>query len=219
LAALVYEHPFDARRRLAELGVSVEAIVKALKAGHLARISCTDNDPPFIPGTEAWRFVVRTLREELLKLGWRKDDPNNFSLVISDKRKINIVVESGDDLTRVFPGNPTTKSLKGLLTEAVILRNSVREDLFPDTITERLRRAATVLEHPTWVLLIYITDEEYRAELSYPDAMDDSKITSWKERIFIPDDPNDPGALMVEGDDGGPDDGGPDFDIPVRRKS
>ena len=214
MAAVVYQHSFDARRRLAELGISVEALIKAIKAGHLARISCTDNDPPFIPGTEAWRFVVRTLREELLKLGWRKADPSNFSLVINDKRKINIGVESGDELTRIFPGNPTTKSLKGLLTEAVILRNSVREDLFPETLDERLRRAATILEHPTWVLLIYITDEEYRAELSYPDAMGEAQITSWKERIFIPDDLDDGGAARVSPED----DIDPDFDIPVRRK-
>ena len=68
-ATIVHQHPFDAKRRLAELNVSVEAVTRAVLAGHTARLNCTDNDPPFIPGTEAWRFVVRTLRDELLPLG------------------------------------------------------------------------------------------------------------------------------------------------------
>lgn len=114
-SASLYQHPFDARRRLMELGISVEALIKAVQAGHLARLNCTDNDPPFIPGTEAWRMVVRTLRDELVPLGWRKDDPSNYSLVINDSSKINIVVASADHLTCRWPGIPRTKSLKGLL--------------------------------------------------------------------------------------------------------
>src|ERR1051326_2002635 len=142
----VYEHPHDARRRLAEIGVSIEAIQKAVSAGHVARISCTENDPPFIPGIEAWRFVVRTLRDELL--------------------------------------------------------------------AQDLRRAAIVLEHPTWVLLIHINDDEYRAELSFPDEMDEGQITSWKERIFIPNEGDESGAVVS------PDvEPGPEFDVPVRRKA
>jgi hypothetical protein len=210
----VYEHPHDARRRLAEIGVSIEAIQKAVSAGHVARISCTENDPPFIPGIEAWRFVVRTLRDELLAHDWRKADPGNFPLVINDNRKINIVVETGDAFTRLRSGTPRTKSLKGLYTEAMILRNTVEEDLFPERLAEDLRRAAIVLEHPTWVLLIHINDDEYRAELSFPDEMDEGQITSWKERIFIPNEGDESGAVVS------PDvEPGPEFDVPVRRKA
>ena len=109
-ASLVHQTPSDARRRLAELNVSVEAVVRAVLAGHTARLNCTDNDPPFIPGTEAWRFVVRTLRDELLPLGWRKDDPSNYSLVINDSSQINIVVASSDAMTCMSHGSPRTKS-------------------------------------------------------------------------------------------------------------
>jgi hypothetical protein len=63
-------------------------------------------------------------------------------------------------------------------------------------------------------LLIYITDDEIRAELSYPDQIEDGQIISWKERIFIPDTPNDPGEIIKPSKD---DD--PDIDVPVRRKA
>jgi hypothetical protein len=215
MLAVVHKHPFDARRRLAELGISVDAIITALSAGQLARLSCTDNDPPFIPGTEAWRFVVRTLREELIPTGvWRKADPGNFSLIINDARKINVTVASGDALTRCLNGSPKTRHLKGAYTEAVIIRNKHVGGLFPEMISEELRVAISLLEHPTWILLIYITDEEIRAELSYPDEIEGGQIVSWKERIFIPDTPDDPGAVInpVEDTD-------PDIDVPVRRRA
>lgn len=213
MPAILFKTPFDARRRLAEVGVSVEAVIKSLEAGQLARLSCTENDPPFIAGTEAWRFVVRTLREELLPRGYRKADPNNFSLVINDARRINIVVASGDGLTRNSSGNPRTKHLKGLFTEAVIFRNKIEGDLFPESLSEELRTAVSVLEYPTWILLIYITDEEMRAELSFPDQIENGQIISWKERIFIPDAGD--GATLKPADDVL----GPDIDVPVRRKA
>ncbi|WP_425907615.1 hypothetical protein [Nitrobacter sp. TKz-YC02] len=210
----IYEHPSDARRRLAELGISVEAVIRALQAGQLARLSCTPNDPPFIPGTEAWRFVVRTLREELLSKGYRKSDPNNFSLIINDARKLNICVASADTLTRSTSGDPKTKHLKGLFLEAATIRNRHTGGLFPEDIPEEVRVAISVLEYPTWMLLIYITDDEIRAELSYPDKIEDGQIVSWKERIFIPDSADDSGGMrnpLVDSE--------PDIDVPVRRKA
>ncbi|MGE9297165.1 MAG: hypothetical protein ACQKBV_12845 [Puniceicoccales bacterium] len=208
----LYQHPFDARRRLLELNISVEALVKAVQAGHVARLNCTDNDPPFIPGTEAWRMVVRTLRDELVPLGWRKDDPSNYSLVINDSSEINIVVASADELTCRWPGNPRTKSLKGLFTEAAVLMNSVSGDLFPETVEADLLRAATVLNYKTYMLLINIDDDQCRAELSLPSNFNEHMVTGWAERIFIPL-PDADGGMPQERDDT------PDIDVPVKRKA
>lgn len=210
---IIYEDTASVMRRLMELGVPLEALQRAIRAGHVARITCTPNDPPFIPGTEAWRLSVRTLRDELCPIGWRKADPNNFSIVINDARLINIVVESGDALTRRSHGSPRTKALKGLYVEAATIVNNAKDDLFPETLQEDVRRVAGILEYPTWILLIYITDEEFRAELSSPIAMEGEQITDWAERIFIPD-PEDPFAGKKADDDEGP-----PIDVPVRRKA
>jgi hypothetical protein len=124
-------------------------------------------------------------------------------------------VASGDAFVRRL-GSPRTKSLKGLYTEAATIRNRIDGDLFPETLSEELRRIAVILEYRTWVLLIYITDEEYRAELSLPADMEDGQITDWEERIFIPDAGGAGGERIAEPDAG---DNGPDIDIPVRRKA
>jgi hypothetical protein len=213
--AMIYDTPADAMRRLAELGVPLEALQRAVQAGHVARITCTENDPPQAPGTDAWRYTIRALRDELCSRGWRKADPHNFSLTINDARQINIVVESGDALTRQKHGSPRTKSLKGLYIEAATVRNNIEGDLFPETLSDDLRRIASILEYPTWIFLIYITDQEYRAELSLPIAMEGEQITDWSERIFIPD-PETPFGSQIEPDVGEP--AGPDIDVPVRRK-
>jgi hypothetical protein len=212
---VIYDTPAAAGRRLMELGVSLEAIQRSVAAGHVARITCTENDPPFIHGTEGWRLTVRTLRDELCPKGWRKADPSNFSLIINDARGFNIVVASGDKLTRNKYGSPRTKSLKGLYTEAATIRNRIETDLFPETISEDIRRVASILEYPTWILLIYITDDGYRAELSLPTHMEDEQILDWAERIFIPES-TDPFGGRSEVPS--PLDGEPEIDVPVRRK-
>lgn len=210
---MIYETPELARRRLAELGISVEALQKAVAAGHAARVSTTENDAPQIPGTHAWGMTLRVLRDELCDLrGWRKDDPGNFSLTINDSRQLNIVVESGDRFTRVAHVSPRTKSLKGLFIEAAAIRNKHGHDFFPETLSEELARAATILNYKTYILLIYITEDEYRAELSLPDEVEGNQIVSWFERIFIPDtsDVFDDIRAVPQEDD---------IDIPVRRKA
>jgi hypothetical protein len=208
---ILHATPSAARRRLMEIGVPIEPIISSVRAGFDGRGLCTPNDPPFIPGTEAWRYVVRTLRERLLPLGWRKSDPGNYSIVSSDVREINIVVASADKFVKRTGGDPRTKSLKGLYTEAAIARNLVNLDLFPDTIPENVRVAAAALEYPTWILLIHITDDDYRAELSFPELIEDQMIVSWAERIFIPND----GSPIIEDGSG---QGDTDFDVPVRRR-
>jgi hypothetical protein len=210
----IYDTPAAAMAKLHEIGVPLEPLQRAIAAGHVHRISCTENHAPFFPGTTAWAYTLSSLRDDLLRLGWRKADPANFSLIINDKRKIQIVVESGDDGTRLRHLSPRTKSLKGLYLEATTLRNRLKDDLFPETLEKPLQRAIKILEYPTWILLIHITDEEYRAELSLPDALKDGHVTGWSDRIFIPDSDDPFGAKTAPGEE----DSGPDVDVPVRRK-
>jgi len=216
MSGLIHSRSFDARSRFAELGVPVEALSKAIAAGHSGRLLCTENDPPFIPGTEAWRFVIRTLRDELLPLGkgWRKADPGNFSLVINDIHQINIVAASADAFVCRTHGQPRTNSLKGLYYEAAAARNTINGDLFPDTLSNNVRMAAATLEYPTWVLLTHIDDNDFRGELSLPARIEDQRIVEWAERIFVPKDEDYFGNVTLPEDDEGP-----IFDPVVRRKN
>ncbi len=87
----IYDTPAAAIHKLEEIGVPLEAIQKAIADGHARRIACTENHAPFMFGTIAWAFTLSTLRDELRRIGWRKDDPANFSLIINDKARFKLL--------------------------------------------------------------------------------------------------------------------------------
>jgi len=58
----------------------------------------------------------------------------------------------------------------------------------------------------------YITDDECRAELSFPDVIKDQVIIGWAERIFVPTDELLTISKDLEDEDS-------DIDVPVRLKA
>lgn len=215
MMTVVRVEPEDVQSRLLELDVPIEALVEAAKAGFTGRALCNEFDPPFIFGTEAWRHTVRTLRERLAETRrWRKEDIGNYALAVNDAAGLNIVVATGDEATGRKQMHPTTRSPKGLYTEAAIERNRLRQgDLFPETVPPSVVQKAIALQHPTWTFLIHIEDDEIRAELSFAHAIEDGEIVNWSERIILP--PIRMDSLSVDNSD----DIGPDFDVEVRLKT
>jgi hypothetical protein len=160
MAPLVRTQPEEVRRRLIELDVPIETLESAARAGHTGRAMCNEFDPPFIFGMEAWRHTLRTLREGLVETGrWRAVDIGNYALVVNDTAGLNIVVATGDEATGRKELHPSTRSPKGLYTEAAIERNRLRQgDLFPETLPASVIQKATALGHPTWIFLVYVGD-------------------------------------------------------------
>lgn len=182
--------PLDVHSRLSELGVRKEILVLAAQSGFIERANATPFDPTTSPGTDAWRYTVRLLRQQLEADGWRLDDVRNLPLIISDLHKVNLTVSSGNDFTGLEqspPNEPKSKNPKGALFDAAIERNVRQPDLFPSLLPEAKRRFADTLSYPTWVFLIRITDDSIRAELSLPSSMDEQtdQIDGWSERIII----------------------------------
>lgn len=185
---IIYEGA-DARNRLRELGVPYELLVETAQYGFAERLNA---EPPFDPltaaGTDAWRYPVRTLRKGLVGLGgWRIDNPRNLPLVISDNRKINITVSSGDEVTGIRGHRqPRSKNPKGVLIEEAVSRNTLQIDMFPKSLPEAVRKYDRTIQYPTWVYLLFITDDTIRAELSLPNSMDGTDhVDGWAERILI----------------------------------
>ena len=178
----------SARIKLRDLTVPMELLIEAAQQGFVERQNA---EPPFdpvtAPGTDAWRYPVRALRKGLTGLGWRIDNPQNLPLVISDVRKINITVSSGDEFTGIEGHRlPRSRNSKGALIKEAIARNTRQLDMFPKLLPEAVRKFAQTLKYPTWVFLLFVTDDEIRAELSLPSSMDDSDyVVGWAERILI----------------------------------
>lgn len=182
-------------RLLREFGLTTEPFTTAIARARLEWATCTANDPPSFPGTVFWASVVRYLREELLTLGWHKDDPRNFSRSISPDGTKAIVVETGDENTGICgPRMPRTKSPKGSATLDAIQVNREQLDLFTMTPGPTLRIAENDDESDqddgrllTYLFLVRLEDGRCYSELSLPLVPgDDHRIVNWSVRMIMP---------------------------------
>ena len=168
-------------------GIPPELLIQSAQSGFVERLNA---EPPFDPttaaGTDAWRYPVRSLRKGFAGLGWRLDDVRNLPLVISDEQQINITVSSGDEYTGIdSQRHPRTKNTKGVLMEEAVFRNVGQLDLFANELPEAIRMFSQTIKYQTWVFLLFITDEEIRAELSLPSVMGNDHVIWWDERILL----------------------------------
>lgn len=212
LKTMIRNEPEDVDAALARLGLAAPPLMRSVRAGYLSRISRTANDAPIAAGFYHWNETLRTLRDELVVLGWQRVDEQMFSTVVSPDGKIAISVSSGDEATGNPRGFPRTKRDKGPRTADAIYVNVEQLDLFekaPEPTSEE------EVECLTYVLLFHADATELRAELSLPVSMDEKDhIDSWRERIILRSQPLDPeGAAMPEPDFG------PDIDIDVQRRA
>lgn len=212
LKTVIHAEPEDVEVALARLGLTVLPLMRSVRTGYLSRISRTANDAPIAAGFYHWNETLRTLRDELVVLGWTRVDEQMFSTILSPDGRIAISVSSGDEATGDPRGFPRTKRDKGPRTADAIYTNVEQLDFFktaPEPVSEE---AAECL---TYVLLFHADATELRAELSLPVSMDEKDhIDSWRERIILRAQPLDPeDAAMPKPDFG------PDIDIDVQRRA
>lgn len=204
--------PIDVHRRLGELGLNYASIRKAVILGDLAAMGCTPNDPPTLPGFIRWARTLRGLGEEFSPYGFTREDPYNFSILLSPDRAIAVAVSTGD----VNTGNPalpsSTKYPKGPRGKAAIRKNQQQLSLFPG-----VRDDEPTDSWITWFLLVSKTgDDSIQCELKLPWSVgDDGRVQLWAERIVLPvinpNEPIDADAIQPEADVA-------DIDIEVARR-
>lgn len=203
--------PQDVRERLASLAeaLSLEVLVRSLRAGVIAYDGASPLAPPTTAGTNFWSAAVEHLREELIPLGWELSNKANFPVIISPCKTVHIACGRGLNGTGQFGPdvNPTTRSKKGPRTIAAIHANS------------RLGQSSfSFIEPPkpckTWFLLYERDNDRICAELSLPGSFCDvnCRPDGWIERIPLPPISVDPSSF----DDSN---SAPDFEVTVKRRS
>lgn len=206
----------EAVDRLAQLGLTVEQIHRALSRADAEARMTNDLEPPNLGGMNRWGKGVRFLREELIPSGWGYDNSNNFCRTLDPSGEFAIVMSSGDDFAGQFvPGfSPSTKYSKG---ETVVRAVEVNEQFTLDLGEgfQAPEREAAPRAQVTWFLLFRPTVDKVYAELSLPSAIESGVISNWRERIILP--ALDRGDDVTLGGDVRPDDfGGYDVDVSMR---
>ena len=175
----------QAADRLTELGLKAEIFEFALRGADAEARTYTLLDPPNMQGMARYSRTVRLLREQLLPLGWRYDNPRNLARTVSPDRKVAIIATLGDAATGVAHVMPSTRYEKGLATVEAVSRNFLQLTL-PIELGDEDPIDADFEGTTTWVLLYNVTASEIRAELSLPDSMVDGYIDTWIERLVLP---------------------------------
>jgi len=172
---------------------SPDVLLEAVRAGALAKLNCSDLDPPTYPGFTQWARTHRALREGLIPQGWELNDDRNYSRIVSADGTLALAVLTGDANTAVVGGeDPKSRACKaGPCSVEAVESNQIKQQLsfFPEMpegapISIRIKSEAT-----TWILLVRydkLTGVAH-AELSLPIGFDDTKhISEWQERIVLP---------------------------------
>ncbi len=198
----------DVTNRLYQLSLTVAALSEAVWQGYLARTQLTDHHPRIFFGYSMWAQTVAALRDNLRPDGWLKSDQGNYELTINDTVKLAIAVTTGDECTGLAHLNPSNKCPKGINTVDAISANN-QSDLFAEFLPPVIEQTGL----NTWVLLMHLSDNEIRAELSLPSEISNGKIKAWKERIILPAIPRTDDFIDVNMP------AVPEIDVPIRRKA
>lgn len=186
----------DCEKRLAELGVQLDQLHDALRAGEEARRLTTANDPRNAAGTQDYFRRIRVLRErKIAEDGWARLDLNLLPLVVNPARTIAMGVLLGDYRTG-WPGpyHPRSRRPVGEGKIRLVARNQQQMTLFPaihnaqevDQDSEDLSRLQT------WFLISYrrlFGDHvTISSELSLPYQIGETNyITRYAQRIPLPE--------------------------------
>jgi hypothetical protein len=193
--------------RLADLGLSVEVLHRAVRAGIDARATRTELAPRNAAGTDLYSFTVEELRLLLVPSGWIADFAGGQERTVSPDGLTSIIFSTGvGDVGDPGPeATPRTAYAKGPLMRDAVTQNLgfVQEEI-PLGLREAPDPGARRL---CWVLLVKVEPGRARLELSVPDGMRDGVVVSWAERIPLPP--------LPLGDTVEPDDDLDDLDLDV----
>lgn len=197
---VVIENDLRVEAALREIELTPEVFRIALEAGHSGAALCTPNHPPNFGGMTMWAETVRSLREQLIRAGWRRDDAGNFSTVVNKDGALGIAVASGNADTGQADGHPTTRYPKGPVTHQAVERNAY----LPFAHLPKDLGATAVPQ--IWLLLHNRTAGELRSELSFPVAIDKSGfVAAWGTRLILPPIDLEPATLRLDEEPVAPD--------------
>lgn len=176
-------------RRLRELGIDIDRVQHALRAGDQAARQADAYSPKTAAGLQRWTNTVQELRRGLAIDGWECEDPKNSPRLVSADKTVSLAVVTGDKHTGVPERFPKNAHPLGSTMEDAIFLNAPRQvaGQQPIELVDEFARGVLELNSTTWLLLYRRTAKfGLRAEISHPVLTHDRVITNWKERLILP---------------------------------
>jgi hypothetical protein len=186
-AARVYREPSEVADRLAQFGVIVAELIPVVEAVIAARNDVVSVDARTAAGTKAYFAGVRHLRFLFLpKKGWVADSTNGVESVRHLESGMRIVYQAVDQAC-VGISTPQAINGKGPAAKSAIETGQgvlFSEEDLPQVAPERIAK----LNSSLWFFCVSVNEDDeddVRAELSLPAAVEGGNFTGFLERIFI----------------------------------
>jgi hypothetical protein len=182
----IYREPADVSDRLNSFGVTADEIIPLIEAVVAARNDVVAADARTAAGTKAYLAGVRHLRFLFCPKGWEMDSTNGVESVVHPGSGMRIVYQSVDQACVGIHG-PQAINGKGPAAESALKRAQgvlFSEEELPELAPERIAR----LNSSLWFLCVSVNeedDDDVRAELSLPAAIENGNFKGFIERIFI----------------------------------
>jgi hypothetical protein len=169
------------REELRALGLTQEFVANVARQSSSAKVDAMAIDPLSTPGQFAYIYGVRSIRYQLLPLGWRISRSGNVESTVNDELGIQLCFQNVD--VACAEQNPNAISGKGSGSRKLIQEGQhelfARNDGAPKQdlgVTPRV-----------WVLCVSTEDKRLRAEVSCPEIFEGNQFEGFSKRIFVVD--------------------------------
>lgn len=173
----------DLARLLSPMRLTAEVFERAVAVGAAESRTFSQGAPKSAPNMTRWFRTVEFVHEQLmlLKLDWKRSDPQNLPYFSQPKLNLGLITSSGDEFTGVAWGTPSTKNPKGAAFAKRVDENG-QAALFGQPTDDGGEIDVKYL----WILLYNERDGMVHLELSRPKSMAGKQIDSWQDRIIFP---------------------------------
>lgn len=190
---ILLKEPWDVDRRLTELGLTKEGLIRAVQVARAERNNATALHPAKAPGTFAYHHTIAAIRREFIGVEWEIDRSDGIETIRNDALGVkvsfcNVDVACGKE-------HPKPRSEKGAGAERASCPT-----LFDYAGAEGLRPMVRVPVGGS-ALFYLMVDQQGRAELTRP-VIARRTFVAAVERIFLIEDGEDEATVMPIETDG-----------------
>lgn len=168
---------------LAPMRLQASVFERAVSIGAAESRTFSQGAPKSAPNMTRWFRTVEAMHEQLmlLRLGWKRTDPQNLPYFSQSELHLGLIASSGDAFTGASWGTPSTRNPKGPAFARRVEENG-QGTLFGQPDDDGGEIDVKYL----WILLYNERDGMVHLELSRPTSMAGRHIDSWSERIIFP---------------------------------
>lgn len=176
MSVLAEEH--EIVPRLAQLGLRRDLLLDVVGAAVGGRRNATGYHPLSAGGLLSWIEGTGQLRRIFVQQGWEVCRRDNIESIFNPEIGIKVVFQNADRAGDPLR-DPIASSKKGAGSARAIELGQY--ELWPeDKAKEVVEVTAT-----TWVLFVYASGDDVRAELSCPMAISEEQFDGFHERILL----------------------------------